>query len=418
MTYQEILAQTIDEWIETNPDKVKLDDDDVCAKSFLVTLRGERKQYSTIKLPINLVYHNVSNGRYLDDYLELKKTMDPDRNPEDWDLDSTLDTDAKLIREMLRNVDPKSFARVLRKIQNNGQEQPGIISHDGTLVNANRRLAILHELAKQDPEKYGFIRVVRLPKEIDGSEIDSTELFDIEVECQMEKEDKLDYTPNNEILKIMQGKKRGLSHDHIAKKMDLETDHVDHQVIYYGYMEECLEQNGWEGEFKRLDGKYAYFVDLHTYILSENALADIDPLDVMEAKRLIFKLMFHKKFHHKDIRKIPAMLAEKRIAESLLDGAKINEETGEEFDVDSIWEHWDRAVYQQNVIEISQKPEKLINSIKFSFEKLKEILEKNEADDLLQKPKNLKSIGDILSTSKLLEEFWNKHQDEDTDSDD
>ena len=60
--------------------------------------------------------------------------------------------------------------------------------------------------------------------EIDGSEIDSTELFDIEVECQMEKEDKLDYTPNNEILKIMQGKKRGLSHDHIAKKMDLEKN--------------------------------------------------------------------------------------------------------------------------------------------------------------------------------------------------
>ena len=107
MNYNKENADKIDEYLKNNPSACKLAADDPCVSDENITLKEKEMKIVTYKIPLvgddgkPLIFHNVKNGRYRDEYLDKKKMIDQSLDPEEWELDPTNENEALQIREML-----------------------------------------------------------------------------------------------------------------------------------------------------------------------------------------------------------------------------------------------------------------------------------------------------------------------------
>lgn len=107
------------------------------------------------------------------------------------------------IADILREFD--GFQSLVDSLHESSQLEPGIITAEGVLINANNRAVALRDLN----EKY--IRVGVLPEEATTQEI--TEL---EARLQLAKDYKQDYTFTNELLFIQEQIDAGMSYEDLA----------------------------------------------------------------------------------------------------------------------------------------------------------------------------------------------------------
>ena len=118
----------------------------------------------------------------------------------------------RLIRRLVREArTPAAFVELQNSLLTEGQDQPGVITHTGVLVNANTRAVAIAEF--EDPAKR-FIRVAVLPETVQQEE-----LALLELRLQMRKELKVEYTLTNELLFIDELSHRGLSDKQIAQEL-------------------------------------------------------------------------------------------------------------------------------------------------------------------------------------------------------
>ena len=121
----------IDEYIANNNCEEK--------DSIPVILKGEKERLPVYRLPIELLYYNIRNGRFAAEYRNEVKKQGGDLVPETKE-------DAKKIRNLLWNLDINESKRTYDDIKQRGQWQPGIITEDGYVVDGNRRMTILSKL--------------------------------------------------------------------------------------------------------------------------------------------------------------------------------------------------------------------------------------------------------------------------------
>lgn len=101
----------------------------------------------------------------------------------------------RLIERMVREGrKPDEFAALKESLAVEGQTDPGVVTYDGVLINANTRAVALREF--DEPEKR-FIRVAVLPQTVQQHQ-----LALLELRLQMRKELKVDYSLTNELLFI------------------------------------------------------------------------------------------------------------------------------------------------------------------------------------------------------------------------
>jgi len=173
-----------------------------------LVLKGEPKHLQVYRLPIRYLIYNIRNGRFAAELLEkesqLKRKLDP----------GTLE-DAKIIQKLLLDLNPNETEALKTDLRQNGQLDPGVITRDGAVINGNRRMAILSALHEEthDP-RFEYLRVARLPKDVDEKDI-----WRIEAGLQFAKEFRLDYSPINELLKLKEGRDRGLSSADISRTL-------------------------------------------------------------------------------------------------------------------------------------------------------------------------------------------------------
>jgi len=171
-------------------------------------LKGQPKYLDVFRIPIKHLVFNIRNGRFAAELLakesELKRKLDPG-NAED----------AKVIRKLLMELNPSETEALKADLKEHGQLDPGIITRDGAVVNANRRMAILSTLHDEtNNPKFEYLRVARLPKDVDEKD-----LWRIEAGLQFAKEFRLDYGPVNELLKLREGHESGLSPKEISRTL-------------------------------------------------------------------------------------------------------------------------------------------------------------------------------------------------------
>src|SRR5439155_24070207 len=112
-------------------------------------------------------------------------------------LDPTDKEDVKKIKELLLQdkIEAEKLYNDLKQLGE--QREVAAITHDGIVVNGNRRMATIEELHAENPKKWDELWVVRLPEDI--SEKD---LWKIEAGLQLSKEKVADYGPVNNLLMI------------------------------------------------------------------------------------------------------------------------------------------------------------------------------------------------------------------------
>lgn len=173
-----------------------------------VAVHGEVKQREVFRLPMRLLIFNLTNGRFAAELLDKEKTGKRK-------LDPTTRDDAKVIRQFLLEQNPGETAALKEDMKKNGQLEAGIITFDGAVINANRRMAILQLLAEETGnESYEYLTVARLPRGVDGKD-----LWRIEAKLQFGRDFRLEYGPVNELLKIRTGRQSGLSAKQISQAL-------------------------------------------------------------------------------------------------------------------------------------------------------------------------------------------------------
>jgi len=170
-----------------------------------IVIGGEKSMVEVYRLPTSLLAYNIRNGRFA---AELRaKERELGRK-----LDTVETADAEIIRDLLLYMDEDATAILKADLRQVGQTEPGIITHDGFVINGNRRMAILHGLHKQEPTgRFEHLDVQILPVDVEPRD-----LWRIEAGLQLSRDKRLVYGPVNDMFKIREGLDSGLSPEEIA----------------------------------------------------------------------------------------------------------------------------------------------------------------------------------------------------------
>lgn len=168
----------------------------------LLWIKGKREERDVRRVPTKFLFFNIENGRYADKMIQLRADhsgvhIDP-REPR-WQ---------KEIFRMLKgeypgtDADQEPFEKLREDIKNRLQLRPGVVLQDGAVLDGNRRFAVLLDLQRTEanPERFAYLDAVILPSDIPG-----VERWRIEAGLQLGRDEQLDYSPINRLLKIREG---------------------------------------------------------------------------------------------------------------------------------------------------------------------------------------------------------------------
>jgi hypothetical protein len=292
---------------------------------------GGKKQYLPLYcFLIELLCYNANNGRLA---MERRKWERENKRV----LDTRVAEDAAIIRDMLLELDSGKTAVLKEDLRQVGQMEPGVITHDGIVINGNRRMAVLEELHKDEPTgKWKYLEAIRLPPEI--SEQD---LWKIEADLQLSKDKVAEYHPVNELLKIKEGRDRGLSPEEIAAAMYAwKASEVEEALDRLTLIDNFLHfwnQQGNYGLIKEF-GLHEYFIDIQRRVIAPAKLAGVPKRERHKRLQYTFALIRasclmpskgkggRKGITHWDIRKLDKIFsdihASAAFVEPLSEGAK------------------------------------------------------------------------------------------------
>ena len=203
-------GQYIDDYIKEHKES-KLDTEPV-------TLGGKTVEVDVYLLPFHkqkLLTYNKTNGRIKVWTVDMEKKLGRELDPTNVD-------DAKKIQHMIIQQHKDDEEEFNADLKDYGQNRNGICTHEGRVINGNRRMAALQTLSDKNPNRndLGFLKVARLPENTSEDDI-----YKIELGIQMSRHVQLDYSAINSLLKFKEGIDRGIEPLEIA------------DVLYGGYTE-------------------------------------------------------------------------------------------------------------------------------------------------------------------------------------
>jgi hypothetical protein len=264
-----------------------------------LVLKGKPEHLQVYRLPIKYLIFNIRNGRFAAELLqresELKRKLDP-----------AVPTDAKIIQKLLLDLSPTETEALKTDLARNGQLDPGVITHDGAVVNANRRMAILSLLRDEtsDP-KFDYLRAVRLPKNVDEKDI-----WRIEAGLQFAKEFRLDYSPINELLKLKEGREKSKlsAKDISATLMGRFTPaEVNERLAVLKLIESYLDFIGKAGQYHIIEQTHSMekFNSLHANVIEPlKKQGELTDAEIAKLSAFAFVLINRTELRHWDIRQL------------------------------------------------------------------------------------------------------------------
>jgi hypothetical protein len=248
------------------------------------------------RLPTKLLVFNIGNGRFAAELMAEEKRLNHK-------LETTNAEDAKVIQKLLLEQDGKETEALKSDIKKNGQIYPGIITFDGAVINANRRMAILQQLfVETAEEKYEYLKVARLPKGVDAKD-----LWRIEARLQFGRDFQLVYGQVNELLKIRAGKNSGLTDKQISDAMEgrYSEKKVTEKLETLKLMDSYLHSIGKPGEYAHITQERAgeKFNSLHDQVVS-SLKRGAHKAEIPKITQVAFALIEGKQHSHWKIRRL------------------------------------------------------------------------------------------------------------------
>lgn len=261
-----------------------------------VILKGKRIALEVFQIPLEYLYYNIKNGRFKAEYLELV------RKNGGRELDPIDSKDATKIQNLLLELDPIETRRTAEDIEQRGQWNPGIMTHDGFVIDGNRRLSILQTLVKKD-KKFSSMKLARLP-----ADVDKNDLWKLEAGIQLGKDEIVRYGPVNELLKLEEGINAGLSTQEIAHSLYGYDDdkEIKKKLARLVLIKKFLEFNGTPEKYTMVKNKVEHFINTQNILVFIKPFTDNDPELKSRIQRALFGLI-QDGTSHLEIRKIREM---------------------------------------------------------------------------------------------------------------
>lgn len=215
------------------------------------------------KIPLDYLVYNKYNGR-IGTAVQSYETQNGLLNPEN-------EVDKKTIEQFLFLSKEDRNKKTMESLQQLGQQQYGIVTADGIIVDGNRRAMLLNKLfnergngkfSPKEVEHCQFFLAIILPDDATVKDIQQ-----LETEYQMGGDEKLDYNATEKYLKCKELKKY-FDIDRIAEFMSEKPSKIEEWLDILELMEEYLESYGYKGIYTRLEKTEGPFVDLNGYIKS------------------------------------------------------------------------------------------------------------------------------------------------------
>ena len=175
-----------------------------------------------------------------------------------------------------------------------GQQQFGILTKDGVVIDGNRRCMLLKKLASKKKEG-GYFQAIVLDETLDSN---SKEIRRLETTYQMGVDEKADYKPIEKYLKCKDLINEGFTEAEIATFMNEDESTIKKYLGILNLLEEYLESIESEGLYTRLEQEKVEgpFVDLHNYLSRYNGEDgriqgmnwNPDPDDIDDLKTIYF----------------------------------------------------------------------------------------------------------------------------------
>jgi hypothetical protein len=168
-------------------------------KTLQVEYRGQSKILPVITIDPKSLLLNHNNNRLSAQLLDHPEKLVVYGNP-------TSSQAQAVLADLLSKTD--EFKNLKEELNQIGQQNPGLITRNGLLVNGNTRVVALRQLGKTG------VDVAVLPDDADDAAI-----LDLEMFLQMVHLTHQDYTFTNELLLLEKCKKMGNTDEQIAEKM-------------------------------------------------------------------------------------------------------------------------------------------------------------------------------------------------------
>jgi len=248
--------------------------------------KSKNNQFPVYEIPLEFVVFNQFNGRigsYIKTYEKENETLNAS-NPDD---------ERKII-DFLWSSDVARNEKTLKDLEAKGQQQFGILTKDGVVIDGNRRCMLLKKLASKKKEG-GYFQAIVLDETLDSN---SKEIRRLETTYQMGVDEKADYKPIEKYLKCKDLINEGFTEAEIATFMNVDESTIKKYLGILNLLEEYLESIESEGLYTRLEQEKVEgpFVDLHNYLSRYNGEDgriqgmnwNPDPPDIDDLKTIYF----------------------------------------------------------------------------------------------------------------------------------
>ena len=235
-----------------------------------VEWRSQQQTVPVISMPLELLSYNPDTHR-----IRAQRSLDPERDQEL--RAQPFGGPAQAYLHQLLMGDPSdpsktdpSFDGLKDDLQQHGQNDPGIISRAGVLINGNTRCAALKELGQRD------IRVGVLPADA-GFE----DLQNIELSLQLRKDHRRDYSFMNSLLAIDERVEAGWPPEQIQKQFRIRSKTFERSRWILEAVREVIERSRITGasgqelsmrliDFERHQGKLEELYRTYTSLKSKS----------------------------------------------------------------------------------------------------------------------------------------------------
>ena len=215
-----------------------------------IQYRGQQTSLPVVRLTTSMLLLNHDNNR-------LSAQLDGHPSQHVVQSDPTSQESQIALQTLLSATN--DFKELKAQLKNLGQQEPGLTSRQGLLINGNTRLTALMELEAEGISD--GMDVAILPEDITQQD-----LLDIEVRLQMANLVHQKYSFTNELLMMKRLKVAGATNKELAKKLNMREKKVALRLRVLGIIEEVRNVPDpilpWsvfdkqEEMFKNLDEKY------------------------------------------------------------------------------------------------------------------------------------------------------------------
>lgn len=252
----------------------------------ILLFMGERQVLPVYKIPVDFISFNVVNGRFASEKKELENELG-------FELDPMNSEHEKYFLDLLL---PKgaSTEDLIKDIEKNGQLYPGVITYDGFLVDANRRLAAMKTLNKLHPgSRYQYLLVHRLP-----ASVPDVEIYKLEVQFQIKSDLKEKYNPINNLLKIKEGLSL-MEPRELAETLDWSIKEIENYSKRLDLVDGFLDFVGDPGNYTKVINLNEHFVEFQKEwrIMSSAGVSSLKMAEALDAFYFALKVNLDPNFN-------------------------------------------------------------------------------------------------------------------------